>query len=109
VFKRLVAAAAVLGVVAAGARAQASPAVAITSMRPVTVAGRGFVPGERVRVVVYAKQTQVRTAVASKRGRFLVRFPMAVGQCTSIRVAAKGNHGSRASYAIALTCEPSPG
>ena len=93
---------------ASGASAKASPAVAVTSMRPVTVAGHGFVPGERVRVVVYTKHTAVRNVVASRRGRFVVRYPIALGDCSAVRVVARGNRGSRASYSVARTCEPTP-
>jgi hypothetical protein len=82
--------------------------VTVTSMRPVTVAGRGFLAGERVRVVLYAKRIASRTVVASRKGRFLVRYPLALGDCTGVRVVAKGDRGSRASYAITLTCDPPP-
>ena len=90
------------------AAAQASPAVSVTSMHPVTVVGRGFLAGERVRVVLYTKRIAARTVVASRTGRFVVRYPIALGDCTGVRVVAKGNRGSRASYAIALTCESPP-
>jgi hypothetical protein len=98
----------VAAVAVGAASAQGSPAVTVTSMRPVTVAGRGFVPAERVRVVVYVKRSVTRTVIATRRGRFVVRYPIAVGDCTGVRVAAKGNRGSTASYAITLTCQSSP-
>jgi len=78
-------------------------------MRPVIVSGRAFVAGERVRVVLYAKRTLKRTVFASRRGRFVVRYPIAVGDCTGVRVSARGNRGSTASYQISTSCEPPPG
>jgi hypothetical protein len=94
---------------AGGAGAAAGPGVTITSVRPVTVAGRGFVARERVRVVVHTKRTQVTNVVATARGRFVVRYPLAVGDCTAVRVLARGNRGSRASYSVTPTCAPLPG
>jgi hypothetical protein len=99
---------AVAAAFAGAAGAKGSPAVTVTNMRPVTIAGRGFVPGERVRVVVYSKRIETRTVIATRRGRFVARYPVAVGDCTGIRVVARGNRGSRASYAITQTCEPAP-
>jgi hypothetical protein len=84
--------------------AGATPAVRITSMRPVTVAGRGFVAAERVRVVLYLRRARVENVVANRRGRFVAHYPVAVGNCTPLRVVAKGNRGSRASYSIIPDC-----
>jgi hypothetical protein len=84
--------------------AGAKPAVRITSMQPVTVTGRGFVAAERVRVVLYLRRARPENVVANRRGRFVARYPVAVGNCTPIRVAAKGNRGSRASYSIIPDC-----
>jgi hypothetical protein len=93
---------------ATGAGATTKPGVTVTSMRPVTVVGRGFLARERVRVTVYARHTQTRTVVATERGRFVVRYAFAVGDCTGVRVLAKGNRGSTASYSITLSCDLPP-
>jgi hypothetical protein len=84
----------------------APPAVKVASTAPLTIAGRNFVARERVRVIVVAKRQRATTVVADRRGRFVVRFALAVGDCTALHVAAKGNRGSRASYAQIPDCAP---
>jgi hypothetical protein len=92
---------------ASGAAALAHPTVTVTSMRPVTVAGRGFLRGEHVRVVVYSKRNVTKYVVASRRGRFVLRYPIAVGDCSGVHVVARGSRGSRASYSLTTTCDVS--
>jgi hypothetical protein len=86
--------------------ASGQPSVRVTHIQPLTVAGRNFQPRERVRVVVVAKRQRLSTVVANRRGRFVVRYAFAVGDCTALRVSARGNHGSRASYALIPDCTP---
>jgi hypothetical protein len=78
----------------------------VTARHPVTVAGRGFHPGERVRVVLYLDRTRAANATASARGRFVVRYSATLDRCAAIRVVARGNRGSVASFALAPQCAP---
>lgn len=89
---------------AAVSATRATPGVRVTSLNPVTVAGRAFRAGERVRVVVFVKRANVARVVANRRGRFVARYPFAVGDCTIVRVTARGSKGSTASYAVVPSC-----
>jgi hypothetical protein len=76
----------------------------VTNTEPVTVVGAKFVPRERVRVVLIVKRAHAATVAADRRGRFVVRFALGLGECTIIRVRAWGNRGSTASYSIIPSC-----
>ncbi len=64
--------------------------LAMTSMQPLTVAGRGFKPGEMIRITGDVTK-RVR---ASRAGIFTVRFPVA--QRCGLSIVAIGSRGSRA-------------
>jgi hypothetical protein len=93
-----------LGVIAlalspsAPSAANSSPELRLADRSPLTIDGRGFKPGERVRVTVHAAGVlRGKTASARRSGRFGVRFAdLTLGPCTGFRVAAKGSLGSRA-------------
>lgn len=66
--------------------------LSLRSLRPLTVLGRGFKSGERVRV----SGAGLKMVVASRRGGFVVR--MAYHEpCASLTITAVGSKGSRAS------------
>jgi hypothetical protein len=76
----------------------------LSSLRPVTVAGMGFKPGERVRVSGVGAR---RTVLASRRGGFVLRMRHA-DPCASLTIVAVGSKGSRASlnFSQLLCIEP---
>jgi hypothetical protein len=65
----------------------------IVRTSPLTVAGRGFKPKERIRVTADGRRKFV---TAGTRGRFTVAF-LAANACNGVFVAAVGSKGSRAS------------
>jgi hypothetical protein len=71
-------------------------AVEIVQISPITVAGRGFKPKERIRVTANGRRKFV---TAGRRGRFEVAFP-AANACNGVLVVAVGSKGSRASVAF---------
>jgi hypothetical protein len=71
--------------------------VEIVQTSPLTVAGRGFKPKERVRVTANGRR---KVVVAGRRGRFELAFP-AANTCNGVFVAAVGSKGSRASVTFA--------
>ena len=68
----------------------------LTRARPVTVAGRGFVPSERVRVEA---DGTARTTIAGARGTFVVRLS-AVDACNGATIVARGSAGSRGTLVL---------
>jgi hypothetical protein len=76
----------------------------LSSMRPVTIVGSGFKPGERVRVSGVGPR---RTVFASRRGGFVLRIRHA-DPCASLSIVAVGSKGSRASlnFSQLLCVEP---
>ena len=72
-------------------------AVEIVQISPLTVAGRGFKPKERIRVTANGRRKFV---TAGRRGRFEVAFP-AANTCNGVFVVAVGSKGSRASVTFA--------
>jgi hypothetical protein len=72
-------------------------AVEIVQISPLTVAGRGFKPKERVRVTANGGRKSV---TAGRRGRFEVALP-AANTCNGVFVVAVGSKGSRASVTFA--------
>jgi hypothetical protein len=65
----------------------------IVQLRPFTVRGRSFKPGERVRVSTNRLR---KVVVAGPRGGFTVTFPDP-RRCNGLAVTAVGSKGSRAS------------
>jgi hypothetical protein len=98
---------AVLAVAAFAASAVATPAsdtkrrsaVTLLDDRPVTIAGRGFVRGERVtlRTAVNGRRF-TKTVRATVAGRFTATFAEANAACQAFAVSAIGRLGSRAAF-----------
>jgi len=83
----------------ARSRAQA-PKLDVTAVNPLRVTGTGFRARERVRVVVaISSSTLKRETIVRADGRFAVVFRDArpVDRCSTFRVFARGDRGSRAS------------
>jgi hypothetical protein len=82
----------------------ARPALKLTRIRPVTVRGTGFKPGERVSVRLEARRQAV---TASRAGGFTVRFGQ-TATCAGGTIVAVGSRGSRAvaNFAQLLCVEP---
>ena len=84
---------------AATVPAASRPSLVVTKFAPVTVAGAGFAPGERVVVTVVAgTKKHVRPVRAGTAGRFSARFEFgaALGCGPTLRVSALGSSGSKA-------------
>jgi hypothetical protein len=92
--------------VTAGARTKPKPSIMVTRVLPLTVKGSGFVAGERVKVVVRIPEVYRKTVRAGRRGRFTLLMRVPAGKCVTIRVAAIGSKGSRASTMVPATCVP---
>jgi hypothetical protein len=69
----------------------------IVAIRPLTITGHGFKPGESVRV---SGDRFRKTVTAGARGGFKVGFPRA-NVCNGVVVIARGSEGSRATIAFA--------
>jgi hypothetical protein len=65
----------------------------LVAVSPLTVLGRSFKPGERVRV---STDNRRKTVIAGARGGFIARFVKA-DPCDGLVVTAVGSRGSRAS------------
>lgn len=93
-----VASAAFAGVFRSDESSVARPTLTLVAEAPVVLAGRGFVPGERVAVKVNGIGGQLsKTVTAGRRGGFTVRFLPADAACGPLRASAVGTKGSRAS------------
>lgn len=75
-----------------GTTSNGRASLSLRSLRPLTVLGRGFKSGERVRV----SGAGVKRVVASRRGGFAVRMAYQ-DPCASLSITAVGSKGSRAS------------
>jgi hypothetical protein len=98
----LVAATVALG---AGATATAEPAdnasLRLLSLQPLTLKGQQFARRERVRVDVYGPARLTRRVVATRAGRFTLRFDgVTATRCDLVRAIAVGGQGSRAGVKI---------
>ncbi|HEV8687160.1 MAG TPA: hypothetical protein VGQ84_07780 [Gaiellaceae bacterium] len=72
------------------------PVLRLAKLQPLTVVGRSFPAGERVRVRVLAPVTAFRWTRADRNGSFTVRFgDIPATRCDVIRVIAVGSGGSR--------------
>ena len=81
----------------APASPSARPTLMIAATDPVTVAGRGFKPDERVSLTGNGRRKSI---VAGPRGGFTVVFP-AANVCNGFTAVARGSKGSRASVKFA--------
>ena len=79
-------------------RVEATPALRLVRVQPLTFAGKGFKPREHVRVtVVREDKTVARVLEASELGSFIVRFAeLKLRRCAALFVRASGARGSRA-------------
>jgi hypothetical protein len=75
-----------------GTTSNGRASLSLRSLQPLTVLGRGFKSGERVRV----SGAGVKRVVASRRGGFAVRMAYQ-DPCASLSITAVGSRGSRAS------------
>jgi hypothetical protein len=73
---------------ASGAGARPAAHLALVKGNPVTVAGRGFRPHARVRLVLSARGTLIRRPLANRDGAFTVTFPTALDRCSGWMVTA---------------------
>jgi hypothetical protein len=96
----LTAVALVCGLVGAGltGAATGAPALRLVARQPLTVAGRGFEPLERVRLVAaWESGKAIRRIQATRSGSFALRFSgNRLGRCEALIVRAVGAQGSRA-------------
>jgi hypothetical protein len=80
-----------------GGTAQARPTLGIAATSPLEIRGAGFLPRERVQVVLAGGGRQLsRSTVASQAGVFSVAFQASLGRCARYTVQAFGARGSRA-------------
>jgi hypothetical protein len=86
-----------------GTAANGRASISLRSLRPLTIVGRGFKSGERVRVSGAA----AKSAVASRGGGFVLRLGN-VDPCASLSITAVGSKGSRAAlnFSQLLCVEP---
>jgi hypothetical protein len=79
-------------------RAEATPALRLVRVQPLTLAGKGFKPREHVRVTVAREdKTVARVLEASEVGSFIVSFAeLKLRRCAALLVRASGARGSRA-------------
>jgi hypothetical protein len=75
-----------------GTTSNGRASISLRSLQPLTIAGRGFKSGERVRV----SGAGARTVIASRRGGFVLRMGYR-DPCASLSITAIGSKGSRAS------------
>lgn len=80
------------------ARPERAAKLAIVAMKPLTLRGTRFVPGENVRLtVITGGSRMVRRTTADRRGSFTQRFtPATVDRCSRLIAVAVGSRGSRA-------------
>jgi hypothetical protein len=92
------------------APAALDPAVRIAARDPLTLAGRGFKPRERVKLTVeLGAVTQARRVRARATGTFEIAFAaMALQRCHGgLAVSAVGDDGSRVRWKLlSLHCGP---
>ena len=92
-----------LGITAVSAAWAARPTIRVVDSRPLMLQGTGFVPSERVKLLVSVARTRrIRVARAGQRGAFsVVVRGLAVGPCSSgLSVRAIGSRGSRAYFQL---------
>jgi hypothetical protein len=96
--RTLVTGAAFLALGATASAAAPRPALSAKGSHTLTVTGRHFIAGERVRVTLNpANGPAVRRARASARGSFTVTYRhLSTGPCDTYSLFAVGDRGSRA-------------
>ena len=76
-------------------QAKAAPRLALFSDQPVVVAGSGFRPYEKVRLLITPGPSK-RDVRAGRRGLFRVLLRASMPRCGAFAVQAFGSRGSRA-------------
>lgn len=74
------------------------PSVRVVGYAPFAVAGRAFVPGERVTVTLISGARRMLKTRAGADGRFTVRFALAQPRCTAWIVRATGSRSGPVFY-----------
>jgi hypothetical protein len=83
--------------------------LAITDRDPLAIRGAGFVPGEKVKLLVSGQLQLSRSVRAGARGGFTTAFRVRLGRCDAVVVQAIGSRGSRAQIDVTQTaCAPAP-
>ena len=91
----------------AGSPAAIRPSLRAVGYAPLTVAGRGFVPGEHVTVTLIGGDRRALRVRASAEGRFMAHFAFAQPRCTAWLVRAVGSRSGRVTYRSPLgQCNP---
>jgi hypothetical protein len=85
---------------------KAKPTLQLVRPAPLQVRGRGFEPGELVRLKL--NDQRATRAKASAGGSFVASFGLSVSRCDAIRIVASGSSGSRAVLKVlpAPACNP---
>jgi hypothetical protein len=93
---------AVFALLRSDSAAEATPSLRLFAKDPIAVGGRGFRPGEQVRLVALGSLKRVSvTTEADERGMFKASFPpLGADRCSPLVVAAVGAEGSRASVKV---------
>jgi hypothetical protein len=68
----------------------------IVSVDPLTLRGKRFVPGERIKFIMGSPIPRMKAARADALGRVTVSFKITPGRCDGVVVQAFGSRGSRA-------------
>lgn len=84
------------------------PRLTLAKTEPIVIRGTFFALRERVRLVVRAPRRQVASAVADRRGTFLVRLRTSFPECQKLSAVATGSRGSRATIVIVEECADAP-
>jgi hypothetical protein len=93
---------------AARAADQVRPALHVVRLKPLTVAGTGFKPRERIVLRLTGDATGTARGTATARGTLTVKFPKALTACSLYAIRARGTAGSRAALRSKLkaSCRP---
>ena len=74
----------------------AKPRLLVAELYPLTVKGTGFKPRELVTVTLDGGKRGTKHVRTSRQGRFVVRFTVMIGRCTTVTIRAVGSQRSRA-------------
>lgn len=78
-----------------------SPLVRLVSTAPLTLAGSGFAPREKVALTVELRGVTHRAFItAGARGRFTHRFALERQRCEPLTLRARGSKGSTTGWAL---------
>jgi hypothetical protein len=95
----------------ASAAAGPSPSlVALKGTSKLTLLGRGFSPGDRVALTVFAGTLRKMKVVVRSNGTFVVRLPIKSGTCLAWRATAVGSRSGQVTLrAPTVDCRPEVG